>query len=122
MFWLILLGLIGLTALGVALVTSGDWEIVGLLVSVFSGVVLLLLLIMWPINYMICKDLVNARYPAIEATLETSRDTSLDPLERTTIQKQVMELNSEIKSCQYWNQTSFDPMYPDEVMELELLK
>jgi hypothetical protein len=96
--------------------------VTGTLIGCFSGGTLLLLIVVMLVTYMGCQDLVNARYPAIKATLESSRDKALDPLERVAIQKQVMDINSEIKSCQYWNTTSFDPIYPDKIMQLELLK
>ena len=121
MFWLVLFGLIGLFIAGnVVEKNSYRFGFEGMVLGVIAAAALLMWLSFWPICY--CDTVGHIQsFRATQATLDVSRNVDLDPLERATIQQKVIEENQWLASTQYWN-TVFDPMFPDEVMELEPLK
>jgi len=120
MFWLILFGLVGLFVAGIIIEKNSYNFEAGTVLTIIAGAALFLCLLFWPICY--CDTVGHIQsFKATQTTLDASRDAGIDPLERATIQQKVIEENQWLAEVQYWN-TVFDPMFPDEVMELEPLE
>jgi len=49
-------------------------------------------------------------------------DSTIVDVERSTVFNKVLEMNSNIQKCRYWNETIFDIFIPDTLTKLELLK
>lgn len=123
MFYLLLVLLVGLLILGKFLDDRWGWRSeIGVGLIVIAMICLLIIAVAWTITYFSVKAFVNAEYLAIAETIKNSRLEEISELERVALTNTILEANSYIASCQYWNTTIFDPFYPDEVMELELLK
>jgi len=121
-FWLILGGLIVLLGLGIVLMLKWRWglEFWGMAIAMTAGVFLGSALLAWPACYF--SEVSNIiEFKSTAKTIENSRIEELDPIERAAIQQKIIECNVWLAQAQYWNQY-FDPMYPDEVMELEPIR
>jgi len=122
LFWLILGGLIVLLGLGIVLMLKWRWglEFWGMAIAMTAGVFLGSALLVWPVCYF--SEVSNIiEFKSTIETIENSRIEELDPIERAAIQQKVIERNAWLARAQYWNQY-FDPIYPDEVMELESIR
>ena len=117
MFYLLLVLLVGLLVLGVVLDNTPG----GLLIAI-SGMCLFFVILIWSVTYVGVKSFINAKYPAMVETIENSRTEEMSEIERAALTNEMLEINSQIASWQYWNNTILDPFYPDEVMRLKLLK
>jgi hypothetical protein len=120
-FWLILGGLIILLGVGIWLErTSYKWDDWGRIIAIAAGIFLGSVLLVWPCSY--AEEISNIiGFKSALQTVENSRIEELDPIERAAIQQKIIECNVWLAQAQYWNQY-FDPMYPDEVMELEPIR
>jgi hypothetical protein len=96
------------------------FEIFSACVTAISSLFLLFYLLGWPISYYIGKSKIKEYY-AIKSTIENFRKNN-DKIENTALILRVLELNEELASIKYWNDTDFDWWYPDELAELEYLK
>ena len=122
MFYLLLAVTVALFVGGIWLAMGYEFEVLGAVTATLSGLVLLFFfMIGWPCTYTSTVDDI-AMYKATQLTLTESRTAGFDALERATIQREVITMNQKIASAQYWNSTILDPMYPDAVMQLELIK
>lgn len=121
-FWLILGGLIVLLGLGIVLMLKWRWglEFWGMAIAMTAGVFLGSALLVWPTCYF--SEVSNIiEFKSTIETIENSRTEELDPIERAALQQKAIERNAWLARAQYWNQY-FDPIYPDEVMELEPIR
>lgn len=121
MFWIVLLALIFICGAGIYLFGSYDYCGVGIAMATTTGAILFIAMIIWPLSYMGSVSMVN-EYQALKITIETSRANEIDPLERATIQKEIIGMNKKVQNAQFWNTHGFDPMHTDKIMQLELLK
>jgi hypothetical protein len=121
LFWLILGGLIILLGVGIWLErTSYKWDDWGWIIAIVAGIFLGSVLLVWLCSY--AGEISNIiGFKSSVQTVENSRIEELDPIERAAIQQKIIECNAWLARAQYWNQY-FDPMYPDEVMELEPIR
>ena len=100
---------------------SYKWDGTGFALAMISGTVLLFLIVIWPCNYYGNISCIEA-FKATQATLEISRYDDIEPLERAALQQKVIEENQWLARVKYWNNTIFDPMYPDAIQELQPLR
>lgn len=114
--------LIALIVLGLYLLRDFAYDAWGFGISSFSIVTFIVLVLFTIITYFSSVDFY-ARYKAIEATINTARNTGIENIERFALQQNIIELNKELASYQYWNSTSFcDWMITDNIHNLPLLK
>jgi hypothetical protein len=92
----------------------------GVLASI-SGILLFILILIWPLNYIADVSTIQEYY-AVKNTVQESRSAEVDPLERATLTKSIIEINEWLARAQYWNGTFFDQAVPNEVMELKFIK
>lgn len=97
------------------------WDIFKIVGGVCSVAILSFCLIAWPISYYEAKVSIE-RYYAVKETIENSRLSEMDSIERAAIQNKITEVNADLAEMKYWNGTIFDWYIPDEVEELEPLK
>jgi len=117
---IICLVLLVLICLGTVLY-SCDFDFLGPCISIICLAILLIVAMLWPLNYYTEKENIQ-RYHAIKSTMENSRLTENTQFERVQLTQQILEVNTWIESCKYWNSTIFDRAIPDEIENLEYLK
>jgi hypothetical protein len=73
------------------------------------------------LNHGFAKDTI-IKYNSLKQTIATQRELGYD-LENATITKDIIEMNKNIESDRYWNNTVWDIFIPDVLIEeRELLK
>ena len=123
MLYVIILVFVGVFIFGCWWQTNNSsyGDVGGAVTALIAGILLFVIGLAWVGHYIDTTNII-AKYSATKLTVEQSRDMGYDPLERATIQKDVLAFNQSIASAQYWNTTLFGPMFPDAVMQLELIK
>ena len=109
--------LIGLCVLGVILLKTMDDEILGVIIAIFSGMLLLIALILLPFSRMEYNAGIE-RFKSTQQTYETARLNNVK-IENAAIQMDIAKMNRDLASAQYYNQTVFDMWIPEEIMELK---
>jgi hypothetical protein len=89
--------------------------------AAISEILLAIFLLIWPLSYIGDVSTIQD-YHALKYTVQESRNAEIDPLERATLTKSIIEINEWLARAQYWNGTFFDQAVPDEIMELEPIK
>lgn len=123
---LILVGLFLLVCLGMAMHVFSRWdsllEFVGNIMSIFSGITLVICLILIPIHrYEVSAGIQE--FKSVEQTIEVARQNPDMKLESIAFQQKVAEKNEWLASKKYWNSTViFDIWIPDEVEKMEPIK
>ncbi len=115
----IVLGL--LTIGGIIKHSFNGWEVSGFLISIISGVALVIALIVLPVNFNSIKSDIN-QYNIIKQTILESRTENISDIERAALTTKIIETNQWLVNTQYWNETIFDIYIPDEIMKLKPLK
>jgi hypothetical protein len=116
---LIIAVLAGLVILGFRLLDESEFW--GCMVIVPASIVLVILLFIWPDNYYKTKAAV-ANYNAVKATVEDARLRPKTDLERAALTQKIIDINTDLATARYWNNTIFDWYIADEYAELEPLK
>lgn len=122
MFYLLLVLAVGLIVLGIVWCEKWRYEGIGVSFAFIGVVYLLVMVLVWPINYFTSKSFVVATYPALVNTIENSRMEEMGELERAALTTKILDINGDIARMQYWSQTMWKPLYYTKVMELEPLK
>jgi uncharacterized membrane protein len=118
---LILIGLASICFGGLLVLRLWDHFNLDLLVvvSVMSGVLLVLCLISWPIAYFDGRSEIR-KYHALKSSIMKARENN--DVERTAIYLKVMEYNEGLATTKYWNNTIFDIWTPDELANLPFIE
>jgi hypothetical protein len=91
------------------------------LAEIISGLALIVFLIILPLNRIDHYDQIQ-KYNAIKMTIEESRKENVSDIERAALINKIADVNKDIASTRYWNDTIFDIYIPDEAAKLEYLK
>ena len=118
-FFLSIALLVGIFLLKTFEFSNSNFETVGFLIALSSGVLLFLAVISIPINQLEIKGQIQA-FGAIAATAENGR--SQPTIESTAFQLKIVEGNQWLAKVQYYNRHWFDLWIPDEVMSLEPIR
>lgn len=97
--------------------SSSFWEYSVALSSMMSLSLILILVI----NHGSANSTIS-QYNAIKETIEETRENETSSIERATLTQNIIEVNQEIASYRYWNETIFHLFIPDKLAELEYLK
>jgi hypothetical protein len=95
-------------------------DLAAFLAFVFGSSCLLMIVILLANHYI--------DYPSFKVKVESARQTiemarQGNEIERAAIINKAVEINEEIAKAQYWNQVWWaDAFYPDDVMNLQLIK
>ena len=121
----LLIGLAIMLAVGVVVILKAEeydtLHLVGVIVSIVSGAILLVALIILPIQYHSTKAEVD-RYYALKDTIEKAREEGASEIERAALIQEIAEYNKDLASVKYWNVTTFGIYYYDGLAELEYLE
>lgn len=91
-------------------------------VMAFSCVIFALMLLSLFITHISYASL-PAEYKAVTMTVVESRGTGYSDLERAAITHKIVDMNRELASLKYWNDTIWLGIFiPDRVAELEFIK
>jgi len=119
---LIFILLVSLMIAGIMIIrNSYEYDFVGMLLTIFSGLMLFIAVIGVPINYYGTVSEIN-QYHAIKTTIEQARTQDISDIERAALTTKIAEANQWLANARYWNNTIFDIYWPDEIMDLEPLK
>ncbi|WP_368900777.1 hypothetical protein [Oceanobacillus oncorhynchi] len=122
---IILIGLAILTVIGLIIIRYSsyisNWDTVGFFITMISGVLLAISLIVLPLNYYGTKAEVD-RYNALQETIENSRSGDMSDIERAALTSEIADYNKDLASIKYWNNTIFDIYIYDGLAELEFLE
>ena len=94
----------------------GTMHDIGVIMALVGGILFAIALAVLPINYYESKDTL-IQYQELQKTVDDARKDNPSELERAAILDKIASANMNIKSMQYWNETSFDIFIPDEVMD-----
>ena len=120
MFWYIL-GFISLVALIVGIILNKRYEYnsTGIIISLISGVILVMLLMIIPLYTINNKQNINTFRKQKEYV---ESNTVNDPIENAALTNKKIELNTWLINAQYEKENySFFTLLSDEVMELTLI-
>ncbi|MEQ6355114.1 hypothetical protein ABNX05_10845 [Lysinibacillus sp. M3] len=95
--------------------------ITGVIISAFSGIACLVAVSVLFISHLMADSNIN-NYNELKRTIDVVRSNEVSELERATITEKIIEINQEIASNNYWNETVFDIFIPDKLTKLEPLK
>ncbi|MFB0831408.1 hypothetical protein ACEU2D_17625 [Brevibacillus laterosporus] len=98
-----------------------EWELIGSALVIFSSVLLLVALILFPVKRFIINEKIE-QYRVVKLTIDNSRNQVNSDIERAALTTQIIETNKWLSALKYKNETILDIFIPDEVMELEYLK
>ena len=94
-----------------------DWGEGGFMVSIISGILLIVCLISIPLQRIDIESNI-AEYLATKETIETARQKG-NNFENAALQQKIIDQNKWLASVQYYNSTIFDLWIPDQVMQLK---
>ena len=123
---LIILGSLLLIGLGIFLIKKNGYFSSGRSwgeASIFVGGIILLCCLAHLSATHISVPNILIDYSQLRDNLSRHRnDSTIVDVERSTVFNKVLEMNSNIQKCRYWNETIFDIFIPDTLTKLELLK
>lgn len=106
---------------GIKLMDNWEYDSLGFSLMGFSLISLLLIFMLGIAAYVDSNDFV-ARYSIIQETIDTARNNE-QALERVSMQQEVIAINSDLVSWQYWNSNIFaDIFITDDVKHLQRLE
>ena len=120
---IIFIGLTVLFVLGIALMCESQDErtgIIGIFLTVFPGIFLIIALVSLVTNPIEVKGDIN-KFLATKATIEIARKAGVD-VENMAIQHKVIESNQWLAKQQYYNSTIFGLWVPDEIDKLKPIR
>jgi Tfp pilus assembly protein PilN len=120
MFYIFVISMVALLALGIWLMKRTSYDFLGFVIAFGCGSVLFLIVIFGPITYFEYKSEIN-QYYVTKQDLEDRHETYTE-LENAALTQKVIELNRRIAEIKYWKENTSNPFIPKEVMELEYLK
>lgn len=88
---------------------------------IISVVLALLIGTAWPAYYFGTRSF-GEELKAAKMTLEICRKNDMHKIELTAIMHKMVDYNAELKVIKYWNDTIFDPFFPDDVANIEFIK
>lgn len=119
---IIIIGLAVLVGIGVLFLKySYEYEELGIVITVFAGIVLLVVGGVFPASYYGHLSDIQ-RYEAFKVTIANARSNGASEAERTAILIQITKWNEDLASAKYWNKTVFDIWIPDQYAELPFLE
>ena len=126
---IILLILTGIFLIGIGVWIFGnknfgdyDAEDLGVLVSIISGILLIICLTTMSAVYYDTMSEIN-QYNAAVISIETARENdNLNDYERAALTLKIITMNEWLANAQYWNDSIWDEFIPDEVMNLQPVK
>ena len=126
---IILLILTGIFLIGIGVWIFGnknfgdyDAEDLGVLVSIISGILLIICLTTMSAVYYDTMSEIN-QYNAAVISIETARENdNLNDYERAALTLKIITMNEWLANAQYWNDSMWDEFIPDEVMNLQPVK
>ena len=95
-----------------------DYEISGVFTMIFSGFILILMVVSIPINRMETKAEIK-QFKSIQLTIQKARKNNNDKIENAAFQMKIADNNSWLAGISYWNTTVFDIWIPDEIENLK---
>ena len=99
-----------------------DAEDLGVLVSIISGILLIICLTTMSAVYYDTMSEIN-QYNAAVISIETARENdNLNDYERAALTLKIITMNEWLANAQYWNDSIWDEFIPDEVMNLQPVK
>jgi drug/metabolite transporter superfamily protein YnfA len=120
---IILISLVLLSIFGIILACKSrdnSAAIIGIALTAFSGVFLIMALVSLITNPVEVKSDIN-KFLATEATIEQARKTGVD-VENAAIQHKIIESNQWLAKEQYYNSTIFELWIPDEIDKLKPIR
>lgn len=121
MMGLILTILLVMVIGGVYLMSKTRFDGIGFVLTIISGAILTLALILLPASYYSTKSDIQEYY-SIKQTINEARQNNISEVERAALTQKIVEVNQWLTSTKYWNNSIFDIYYPDEIEDLKPLK
>lgn len=119
---IIILILTALTIIGIVIACeSWDYEFLGEIIAVIAGTILVILLIIWPVNYYSTKAEIKEYYQE-KQTIQDARGRKIDSIENAALTQKIWDTNDWLANNKYWRKTIFKDMIPKEIDNLEPLK
>ena len=118
---IVFLACILIMIIGIFLDSFLDWDFAGPVIAMVGGIFLITAIALWPLEYYGDKAML-IKYQELQRTVDYARLNNPSELERATLIDKIASANMNIKSMQYWNNTTFDIFIPDEIMTFEMLK
>lgn len=118
--------LIGIFGIGIILlifnsITSHDFELSGIFITIFGGLFLILALIVLGVNH-ISLDPMKAEYKQASISLEESRKSNSD-IERAAVVQTVIKLNTNLASKKEYQKSIWVGIFfPVGVQQIEMIK
>ena len=92
----------------------------GDIMSVISGMLLFIYLLLIPIEYYSTIGKIK-QFENVRSTIEIARQDTGN-IENAALKLEILKLNAWLTGLNYWNDTVFDIFIPDEVETVEYLK
>lgn len=99
----------------------GALEFIGLIVTVFLGLIFIIMLVSIPANHYTGKAEVE-RYNVLKDTISKSREGRMSELERASLTKEIIDYNKDLAGVKYWNNSLLDIFIYDGLAELDYLE
>ena len=96
-------------------------EMTGALMVATGGMVLAIIILIWPASYYTTKSEIQEYY-STKQTIEDARTKNIDSIERAALTQKIIDTNNWLATQKFWNKTIFDDVIPDEIEQLEPLK
>lgn len=121
---ILLTALVVITAIGIAIAYQdgfGFLDSLGWLMLLFGGICTFVIAIAWPMSYADSKAQIY-KYEAIKQTIESARSNPLNDIERAALTQKIIDVNTDLASAKYYNNTIFGDAISDDLTNLPYLK